>query len=80
MSGSERGNRARYFILDCEDVIQIAVIALCPDMAVGSCLNELGGDPQAIASPSDAPLDNELYAKSSGNLRYLDVPTAKGKG
>ncbi|HTL30474.1 MAG TPA: hypothetical protein VL282_14685, partial [Tepidisphaeraceae bacterium] len=49
-----RDNRFRDLVLDGEDVRQVAVEAIGPDVAAGGAVDELRGDPHSVARLANA--------------------------
>ena len=56
-------------VLDLEDVLHLAVVALRPDREVGRGVDELGVDPQPVAGPAQAALEHVGGAELLADLR-----------
>ena len=54
-------------VLDGENVGQIAIIAFGPDMAAAAAVDQLAGDPQAVAGLADAAFEQIADAKIGGD-------------
>ena len=61
------------FVLDGEDVIKRPIVALCPEVITGLRLDELPGDPYAVAVFSDAALKYITYTELASNLAHIHV-------
>src|SRR4051812_28662627 len=58
----------RYFVLHCEDIGEVAVIALGPEMSVGRCLDQLPGHPYPVAGLAHAAFENVAHSKFTADL------------
>ena len=59
-------------VLDGEDVGQVAVVAVGPDVPAGYSVNQLPGDPDPLARLSDASLEQIFYPELGRHLLQLD--------
>ena len=70
-----RSDRAGYVVLDGEDFVGLAVIALRPDVAFGVCVDQLYGEAKLRTDLSYAALDDELYAElATHGVVSIDAP------
>ncbi len=60
-------------VLQREDVVQIPVEALGPEVAVGRAVDELRGDAHAVARLAHAPLEHVAHLQLARHLRDVDV-------
>jgi hypothetical protein len=65
-------DRFRNFILQREDVVQVAIVALGPQMAVGRALDQLCRDAHAVARFAHAALENMRDIELAGDLSDID--------
>src|SRR5258708_30621454 len=63
-----RRDAGRNFILHCEDIGEIAIIALSPEMSVGRRLNQLPGHPYSVAGLAHAAFEDVAHAKFTADL------------
>ncbi len=71
-AAGEGGNdRAGHFVLNGEDVLELAVIAFRPDVPVGLCVDQLHGDTDAIADLAHASLEHVFDVELAGNFLHL---------
>src|SRR5262249_25654827 len=68
MSGKNCGDCARDFILNSEDVAQLAVIPLGPAMGSRHGIDELCVDANTVASSADAALEHIAHAELACDL------------
>ena len=59
-------------ILQGENVFQLAVVALRPEVIARLRFDKLGGDAHAVASFPHAPFDQILHTKLTTNLLNLE--------
>src|SRR5208283_1014628 len=59
-------------VLDYEDVVQLAIEAVGPEMSSGFRVDQLRGDPDAVASAADAALEHRPDAEFTGDLTDVD--------
>ena len=59
----------RDLVLDGEDIVEVAVVAVAPEMAAGGRVDELGGDADAVARLAHAPLEHVAHAKLAADAR-----------
>ncbi len=71
MRRKDRGNRSRDLVLNCKDVIEVAVIAFRPTMRSGSALDKLSRDTYAVAAAPDAALKDIAHAKFAAYLAQI---------
>ena len=60
--GQRRDDRRGHLVLDGEDVLELAVVALGPDVPVGDRIDQLHGDADPVARLAHAALDHVLDA------------------
>ena len=60
-----------HLVLDGEDVGQLAVVALGPQMAAARGVDELRGDAHAVAGLADAAFEHEAHAELAADLLHL---------
>jgi hypothetical protein len=65
------------FILDREDVFNLSVEPLRPQVVTIPRVDELDGDADAVPSPPDAALKKRIHTKSSPNLARIDACSTK---
>ena len=63
------GDLLRDIALDSEDIGQLPVVALGPEMRLRPAVDELGGDADLIAGAAHAALENRPGAKLAADLR-----------
>jgi hypothetical protein len=62
--GHEDGNdRPGNFILNSEDVLQLAVVAFYPMVSAGNSIDELSADANAITSATDTAFEDVAHAE-----------------
>ena len=61
------------FVLNDEDVGQVTIIAIGPDVAVVLSIDELSRDPHTRAGLADTSFDNEINAEAFRDFRHLHV-------
>src|SRR5204863_5503717 len=59
-------------VLDREDVVEIAVIALGPQMIASRSLDKLSRNPKAVAALSDRAFEHVADAKLAAHLLHID--------
>ena len=70
----------RNLVLQREDVGHVAVVTFAPDVAARIPVEELGGDPEAVAAAPDASLEHVAYAKLARDLSDVERLALVGKG
>src|SRR5215469_11892093 len=82
--GDSRSNSNRHrladFVLHHEDVGEIAVVALSPDMLAGLGLDQLAGDANAIAGFPQAAFEHIAHAQIAANLLHINSAALVGEG
>src|SRR5262249_30840846 len=73
------GDGAGDILLQSEEALQLAVVRLRPDVVVISHVDELGGDPQAVALSTDAALEQSADAQLFADSANAEVLPFKGK-
>ena len=69
----QRGDDRRgHLVLDREDVLEVAIVALGPDMVVGIGVDQLHGDPHPVARLAHAAFDHVLDAELRRDVLDLD--------
>ena len=66
-------DRLRDFVLDGEDVGQISVVAIGPEVRSLFCIDQLGVDADAIARLSNAALENVGDVEAPTHLLHIGV-------
>ncbi len=66
--GQGRDDRRGHLVLDREDVLELAVVALGPDVPVGLGVDQLHGDAHPVAGLAHAALDHVLDAELRGDV------------
>ena len=64
----------RDLVLDGEDVLEVAVVALGPEVVVGLGVDQLHRDAHPLPDLAHAALDDVLHAELGGELLHLDRP------
>ena len=59
-------------VLDGEDVLELAIVAFCPDMRLGLAVDELNSDPDPIARLADASFGDVVDPELARDLLGLD--------
>ena len=67
-------DRGRDLVLDGEDVLEVAVVALGPEVVVGLGVDQLHGDAHPLPDLAHAAFDDVLHAELGGELLHLDRP------
>ena len=70
--GQGGDDRRRDLVLDREDVLELAVVALGPDVPVGLGIDQLHRDAHAVARLAHAALDHVLHAELRRHLLDAD--------
>ena len=65
-------DRFRDLVLQREDVAQVAVVALGPDVVAGGAIDQLRGDAHAAARLAHAALEHVLHLELARHLRHVD--------
>jgi len=73
-------NRLRNLVLEREDVVQVAIVALRPDMAAGGAVDQLRGDPHPAARLAHAAFDNVADLELARDLRNVHVLALEHEG
>ncbi len=77
----ERGDDlTRDLVLDLEDVGQLAVVALGPDVAAGRPVDQLGRDPDAVAGLAHAAFERMPHAELAAHLPQIGGAALVGEG
>jgi hypothetical protein len=63
----------RDLVLQREDVVQVPIVALRPDVPVGGAVDELRGYPHAAACLAYAALEHVADPEFASDLRHVDV-------
>src|SRR5262245_11028090 len=68
------GDRHRFadLVLQCENVGELAVVALCPDVLAGVSLDQLCGDADTVAGFTQAAFEHVAHAELAPDLLYVD--------
>ena len=70
-AGERRDDRAGHLVLDREDILKLAVVALSPNVPVGFRINQLHGDANAITRLSHASLKDVFNPEFARDLLHL---------
>ena len=70
-AAQRRDDGRRHLVLDGKDVLQLAVVALRPDMRLGLAVDELHGDAHAIRRLAHAAFDHVVDAEVPRDLLQL---------
>src|SRR6185369_4498512 len=70
-AGKRADDRSGHFVLDREDILELAVVAFGPDMPVGMRVDELHGDTDAIADLAHAAFEDIFDAELACDLLHL---------
>ena len=73
-AGERADDRAAHLVLDGEDVLDLAVVALGPDVPVGLGIDQLHGDSDTVAGFANAPLDDIVNSELARDVLDLDRP------
>ena len=65
------GNFLRDLALNCEQIIQIAVVLLHPDVSVSARVDQLRIHVKPCPDPADAALQNMRYAQIIADLSHI---------
>src|SRR5436190_16293 len=68
---------ARDLILDCKDVVELAIESFRPQAVAILRIDELNGDAQPVSSFADAAFQQRFHAKSLPNLARVHILSAK---
>jgi hypothetical protein len=66
------GDATGNIVLHGEHVAQVPVVSLCPVVAAGRRVHELGGDAQPVAGPAHAALQDVAHAEFARHLFHID--------
>ena len=72
MRREERNNRARHLVLDCERVVQFAVVPFGPTVGASQGIDELRGDADAVAASPHASFQDVACAQLPTDLPDID--------
>ena len=70
----------RDFVLQGEDVRQVAIVTIGPKMSAGCRIDELRGYPYPVAGPADAALDDIVHSQLRPDLLDLHRSALVGEG
>ena len=70
---------ARHVVLHREDIGQVAVEPLGPEVPASGRVDELRGDPDARAGFAHASLEDVAHAKAFADLTDMDVLALEGE-
>ena len=73
-------DRLRDLVLQGEDVVQVAVVALGPDVIAARAFDQLGGDAHALAGLAHAALEHMTDLELPRDLGHVDVFALERKG
>ena len=69
-----------HLVLRREDVREIAIEPLGPEMPAGAGIDELRRDAHALAGLADAALEHKAHAQVAPDLLHFDRPALVGEG
>ena len=69
LDGADDG--LRHLVLKREDVGELAVVVLGPNMVAGRRVDQLGGDANAISGLAHAALQHVAHAEVAGDLGHV---------
>src|SRR3984957_2715631 len=67
-----RSDRRGDFVLDGEDILKLAIVALGPEMCLGLAVDELNSDPDPIPCLADASFGDVVHPELTRDLLGLD--------
>ena len=73
------GDRLRDLVLHREDVDEVTVVALGPDVLPGFGLDQLSGDADAVAGFPQAAFEHITHTELAPDLLHIDRPTFVGE-
>ena len=68
-------DRSRHRILECEHVLQFAIIAISPEIGLVRDLNQVNGDSYAVGGAANATLDQVVGVQLAANFVHGQVAT-----
>ena len=74
LSLSARDDRLGDLVLDRENVVEVAVVALGPHVVAGRAVDQLGGDPHPAAGLADAAFEHVADAELARDRRRRRPP------
>src|SRR5262249_29829356 len=75
-----RNDRSSYLVLNSEDILNVAVIALRPEVALGDGIDQLRRDADAAACLAHTPLHNVAHTQRFSHSRDVDGGPAEVEG
>src|SRR5436190_1460800 len=69
--GKDRDDRAGHFVLNCEHILQLAVVTFSPTMRSCRRINQLSSDPHTVTGAPDAALQDVAHAQLAPDLSYV---------
>ena len=66
------GDLVGHLVLDGEDVLEAAIVALGPDVMPIGCVDELRGDANAVPGFAHAAFEHVAHAKFAADLAHVD--------
>ena len=80
MSHAQRiHNGMRQFILQGEQIAEIAIVILRPEMKSVVTVDQLRGHPNALAGAAHAAFENHADIEVAGNLPHVDIAAFVGE-
>src|SRR5262245_17959902 len=74
-------DRHRDFVLDLQDLLDIAVVSFSPDVSAGLRFDQPRADAQALTAPSDAAFDDVVSAEietGPPSIEWLPLERERG--
>src|SRR6185295_6509294 len=75
-----RNDRLRDFVLQRENVVELAIVALGPHMTARSAIDQLGGDANATAGLAHAALEQMAHLELPRSLWRIDMLALEREG
>jgi hypothetical protein len=75
-----RNDRLRDFVLQRENVVEVAVVALGPDVAASRAIDKLSSDPDTAARFAHAAFEQVAHLELPRDLRRIDVLALEREG
>src|SRR5262245_55560759 len=76
---NRRHHAFRNAILQIENVVDLALKAVCPEVRARRCVNQLCREPEALAGPPDTTLEHIAGAQVASDISNIDRPAFVGE-